>query len=252
VQGALCATLRRIGEPVVRRALRPLAAEIGAPRVPKVVPAADLNLGVWPEWFRPPAADDPPNARLCGFVFDAVDAAQPLAPDVAAFLAAGEPPVVAGFGSAASLHGADRYRMVADACEKLGRRCLLIGSSADAVAPTETRMVVSAAPYARVFPAASIVVHHGGFGTCAEAIRAGKPSLVTPFAFDQFDSAARVQDAGLGRWLAKKETNADGMAAALDALGRSDAVQEAARTAAARIASVPTGADRAAEWIAAS
>ena len=48
-----------------------------------------------------------------------------------------------------------------------------------------------------------------------------------------------------------QETYTDGMAAALDALGSSVAVREAARSAAARIGSVPTGADRAAEWIAA-
>jgi hypothetical protein len=30
----------------------------------------------------------------------------------------------------------------------------------------------------KVFPAASVIVHHGGFGTCAEPLRAGKGSLV--------------------------------------------------------------------------
>ena len=117
------------------------------------VPTADLNLGVWPEWFRPPAPDDPPQARMCGFVFDPVGASQQLSDRVESFLAAGDAPVVAGFGSAASLHAAERYRVVAAACEKLGRRCLLIGSSADAVAPRPALMVVPSAPYARVFPA---------------------------------------------------------------------------------------------------
>src|SRR5262249_61288437 len=113
-------------------------------------------------------------------------------------LAAGDAPVIAGFGSAASLHAAERYRTVADACRQLGRRCLLIGSSADAVTRSPNLMAVPSAPYVRTFPAAAVIVHHGGFGTCAEALRAGRPSLVTPFAFDQFDSAARVEDAGLG------------------------------------------------------
>ncbi len=247
VQGALTAVLRRLSEIVLRRALPPLAAEIGAPKVPGVVPAPDLNLGVWPEWFRPPAPDDPPRARMCGFAFDPVGPSQPLPRAVESFLAAGEAPIVAGFGSAASLHAAERYRAVAEACETLGRRCVLIGRSADAVTPSPNLLVVASAPYAQLFPAASAVVHHGGFGTCAEALRAGKPSLVTPFAFDQFDTAARLQDAGLGRWWNGKEN----MAATLDALLRSPSHAAAAHAAAARIATAPDGADRAAELIAA-
>jgi len=98
---------------------------------------------------------------------------------------------------------------VADACEKLGRRCLLIGASAGEVPPRAATLTVRAARYSSVFPAASVIVHHGGFGTCAEALRAGRPSLVTPIAFDQFDMAARVQDAGLGRGLRGDPTRAD-------------------------------------------
>ena len=250
VQGALTVVLRGLGEIVLRQALRRLAVEVGAPLVPDVVPAADLNLGVWPEWFRPPAPDDPPRARMCGFVYDHVDASQqPLPRDVESFLAAGDLPVVAGFGSAASLHAADRYRAVASACEKLRKRCILIGSSADVVAPTRDMMVVGSAPYARMFPAASAIVHHGGFGTCAEALRAGRPSLVTPFAFDQFDTAARVHDAGLGRWLVGNANDAGATAAALDSVLRSAPLTMATRDAAAKIAAVPDGADRAAELI---
>jgi rhamnosyltransferase subunit B len=249
VQGALTVALRAVVEAVLRRALRRVAAEIGAPALPGVVPDADLHLGVWPAWFRPPAPDDPPHATMCGFVFDSADAWDPLPTDLEAFLTAGDAPVVAAFGSAASLFAADRYRAVAGACERIGRRCVLIGSSAAAMAPAASRMVVPSAPYARIFPRASAVVHHGGFGTCAEALRAGKPSLVTPFAFDQFDTAARVHDAGFGRWFAGNPTSARAMAKALDSVLHSASLRAAARDAAAKIAVVPHGADRAAELI---
>ena len=249
LQGALNVLLRGIGEAVLGQVLRRFARTIGAPTPRGAIPDADLNLGVWPEWFRPPAPDDPPRARLCGFVFDAVDAAQPLSAEVETFLAGGEPPVVAGFGSAASLHAAERYRMVADACERLGRRCVLIGRSAAGVPANRDRLVVASAPYARLFPEAAAVIHHGGFGTCAEVLRAGKPNVVTPFVFDQFDTAARVDDAGLGRWLNGRARGAGALAAALDGVLRSDAIAAAARAAAARIAAAPSGADRATELI---
>ncbi len=249
VQSLLTVALRGMGEMAMRRALRRLAGAIDAPLLAAGVPPADLNLGIWPEWFRSPAPDDPPRSRLCGFVFDPVDASPPLPHDVASFLANGDAPVVAAFGSAASLHAADRYRAVANACATLGRRCLLIGASADMVASAPNLLTVAAAPYARVFPAASLVVHHGGFGTCGEVLRAGKPSLITPFAFDQFDTAARVDAAGLGRWVRGKATSAGVMAAALDAALRSPPLMTAACDAAAKIAADPAGAERAAELI---
>jgi UDP:flavonoid glycosyltransferase YjiC (YdhE family) len=209
---------------------------------------AALNLGVWPEWFRPPAPDDPPHAHLCGFVFGN-HPSQPLPFKVESFLAGGEAPVVAAFGSAASLHAADRYRAVANACQKLGRRCVLIGSSAKRVTPTPNVMSIAAAPYAKVFPAASVIVHHGGFGTCGEALRAGKPSLVMPFAFDQFDTAARVHNTGLGRWLHGEANSTEVVAAALDSILRNAPLACAARAASMKITAAPDGAGRAAELI---
>ncbi len=49
-----------------------------------------------------------------------------------------------------------------------------------------------------LFEAASIVVHAGGIGTTGQALRAGRPQLVVPYAHDQFDSALRVKRQGLG------------------------------------------------------
>jgi len=55
------------------------------------------------------------------------------------------------------------------------------------------------APYAALFPRAAAVVHQGGIGTTAEAMRAGRPMLVMPYAHDQPDNAARVCRLGVAR-----------------------------------------------------
>ncbi len=54
-------------------------------------------------------------------------------------------------------------------------------------------------PYARDLAAFDAVVHHGGAGITYAAILHGKPSLVVPHDYDQFDYAARVEHHGLGR-----------------------------------------------------
>ncbi len=245
VQGWLTVAMRGLGGVAAQRPLARLAAELGAPPVADIVRAATLNVGVWPEWFRRRAPDDPPRSEPCGFVFDG-DGQGSVSPAVAEFLAAGAPPVVAGFGSAASLHAARRYRAVAEACARLRQRCLLIGASAGTVPASPTVMTVDAASYRHVFPSAAVVVHHGGFGTCAEALRAGKASLVTPFAFDQYDTAARIDDAGLGRWFRGDATDAAAVASALASTLDDDAMRAAVRTAAERIAAAPDGAAHAA------
>jgi rhamnosyltransferase subunit B len=47
-----------------------------------------------------------------------------------------------------------------------------------------------------------MLVHHGGIGTTAQALRAGRPQLVIPMAHDQFDNAARVKRLGVGSRIA--------------------------------------------------
>jgi UDP:flavonoid glycosyltransferase YjiC (YdhE family) len=54
-------------------------------------------------------------------------------------------------------------------------------------------------PFDALLPQVAVLVHHGGIGTTAAALAAGIPQLVIPFAFDQFDNAARVARLGVGR-----------------------------------------------------
>jgi|GEM_PF-1376279 len=47
-------------------------------------------------------------------------------------------------------------------------------------------------------PRAAAIVHHGGVGTTAQALRSGRPQLIVPYLVDQPDNAARVQRLGAG------------------------------------------------------
>ena len=49
-----------------------------------------------------------------------------------------------------------------------------------------------------LFPKVAAIAHHGGAGTSAACFRSGVPSLVTPFAADQFEFARLTVKHGLG------------------------------------------------------
>jgi UDP:flavonoid glycosyltransferase YjiC (YdhE family) len=54
-------------------------------------------------------------------------------------------------------------------------------------------------PQEQVMPHAALVLSHGGFGTTVSALASGVPQVVVPlFAFDQFETASRVSEVGVG------------------------------------------------------
>jgi sterol 3beta-glucosyltransferase len=62
----------------------------------------------------------------------------------------------------------------------------------------EDVFVLDSAPHSRLFPRMAAVVHHGGAGTTGEGLRAGVPTVIVPFAFDQHFWGVRVKALGLG------------------------------------------------------
>jgi sterol 3beta-glucosyltransferase len=53
-------------------------------------------------------------------------------------------------------------------------------------------------PHDWLFPQVAAVVHHGGAGTTAAGLRAGKPSVICPFLGDQPFWGGIVQQLGVG------------------------------------------------------
>jgi sterol 3beta-glucosyltransferase len=55
-----------------------------------------------------------------------------------------------------------------------------------------------AAPHTWLFPKCGAVVHHGGAGTLAAGLKAGCPTVICPFIFDQQYFGGLVTDNKLG------------------------------------------------------
>jgi UDP:flavonoid glycosyltransferase YjiC (YdhE family) len=136
-----------------------------------------------------------------------------LAPELAQFLNEGEPPIIFTLGSSAVWGAGSFYTESIAAAQRLRRRAVLLFGNDPLNRPTQLlpRDVIAVAysPYAKLFPRASIIVHQGGIGTTAQALRAGKPMLVMPFGGDQYDNAARVVRLGAGRTIMRKQYRAE-------------------------------------------
>jgi UDP:flavonoid glycosyltransferase YjiC (YdhE family) len=86
-------------------------------------------------------------------------------------------------------------------------------------------------------PRACAVVHQGGVGTTAQALRSGRPMLVVPFSHDQPDNARRCVRRGVARTLPRRELGADSLTRELAALLADPAVARCAAEVGARVRS---------------
>lgn len=130
----------------------------------------------WPEWlhvtgywFLPPDLGWQPPAQLLQFLDD------------------GPPPVYIGFGSMHSDTAEHDTSVVLQTLTRLKQRAILTsgwGGLKPSDMPDHIYMT-DAVPHEWLFPRMQAVVHHGGGGTVAAALRAGVPAVTVPFLAEQ-------------------------------------------------------------------
>ncbi len=149
-----------------------------------------------------PQPDWPPHTRVCGTpVYDGTVADPQELQRLRAFLAAGEPPLVFALGSSAVWLAGGYWAAAIEAARQLGRRAILISGSTPLSDLPPSVCAFNYLPYSLTFPHACAVVHQAGIGTLSQALRAGRPQLITPVFFDQPDNAARTVRLGVARSL---------------------------------------------------
>ena len=122
------------------------------------------------------------------------------------------------------------------ATRRLGRRAVLLTPHREQVPPLPADALWL--PYVALgtlLPHSAALVHHGGIGTTAEALRAGVPQVIVPLAYDQFDNAARVEALAAGKRVQGGAAGARprALAAALRGVLNSEAIRAGCARAAA-------------------
>lgn len=197
------------------------------------------TLALFSSHFAKPQPDWPENVVCTGFPFyDRESFGKEMESGLAEFLDAGAPPVVFTLGSSAvmapgqffeeSMKAAQRFRI---------RAVLLVGvQSMAAAAVSDSVYAARYAPYSELLPRAAVTVHQGGIGTTAQALRAGRPMLVVPWAHDQPDNAYRIRKLDVGRSLKRSRYTARNAAAQLDRLLNDDSYTVSAKLLGPKIA----------------
>ena len=185
----------------------------------------ELIAGLYSPVLAPLPPDAPPRSCVVGFTFydRDKDSGATLSPDLQEFLENGSPPVVFTLGSFAVNDPARFYDDSATAARKIGRRAVLLVAPdrekemSERLASSDVH-VAGYVPHSLIFPRAAAIVHHGGIGTTAQAMRAGRPQLVSPALGDQADNAERLKRLGIARRLDHKRYNASKAAKLLNEL----------------------------------
>lgn len=195
-----------VADPTIKGPLNKLRKSLGLKGVERIFndwyQSPRRILGLFPSWYGRPQPDWPARLRMTGFVLEDPARRTPLSDELEEFLADGEAPILLTPGSA-NRHAARLLKAGVDGASMLKRRLILLTPYADQLPEDLSSGVlhVDQVSFSSIFPRCAGVIHHGGIGTCAEALRAGIPQLIVPFGFDQPDNATRLMRLGVGKYL---------------------------------------------------
>lgn len=173
------------------------------------------------------------NIRADGYWFLEQDPDWRPSPELQAFLDAGTPPVYVGFGSMVGLKPKELTQTIVDALQLAGVRAVLAtgwgGLEADTL--PESVFMLDQAPHDWLFPRMSAVVHHGGAGTTAAGLRAGKPSVICPYFGDQPFWGNRIHDLGVGsKPIPLKKLTAENLSEAIREVTTNQSIKDKAQS----------------------
>jgi sterol 3beta-glucosyltransferase len=116
------------------------------------------------------------------------------------FLRAGSAPIYIGFGSMRSYQPLETVELVEEALTQIGQRGILLVDP-DAYTThrrSDTLYLTNETAHDWLFPQMQAIVHHGGAGTTAASLQAGRPTVIVPSIAEQFFWGTLVARIGIG------------------------------------------------------
>ncbi len=121
------------------------------------------------------------------------------ASELKSFIENNDSPFFFGFGSPGMHEPRALIKLLMTAIERANIRAVIsLPKDMDVVTQSENIFIQKESiPHNWLFPRMAGIVHHGGAGTTAEALKAGAPSFITPLAVDQFFWGEKVYQLGV-------------------------------------------------------
>jgi rhamnosyltransferase subunit B len=162
---------------------------------------AILQIGFFPEWFGMRAKDWPENIKLVGFPLQNRASASTRS-ELDAFIEKYGAPIIFTSGTGVK-DVAELFQEGRKICEQLQVPGLFVGgnSGIEFLQGSNLCAHMEYIDFEYALPKSLAIVHHGGIGTTAQAIKAGIPQLIRPIKYDQPDNAERVYKLGLGTYV---------------------------------------------------
>jgi UDP:flavonoid glycosyltransferase YjiC (YdhE family) len=155
---------------------------------------------------------------VTGFWFDKIDEGWHPPPILADFLQKYPAPVYIGFGSMSTKNPEATMKIMVDALKQSGQAGIIYSGWAGLRANElpDNILLIDGAPHAWLFPRMTAVVHHGGAGTTAAALRAGVPATIVSHMADQPYWGRRIHELGVGaKPIPRHELSTERLAAAI-------------------------------------
>ncbi|OUD13758.1 glycosyltransferase [Thioflexithrix psekupsensis] len=204
-----------------------------------------------------PTAPSYAHYQACGFWFYASPAWQRWQPDEALrrFMEAGDPPLYLSFSSIPVVNPRQVLALHVRAAAQLGLRLVVQRGCAnfhadflpDDCDPKQVQFV-DFLPQDWLLPRTAAIIHHGGVGTLARALRHDCPMLIEPLGNDQFFNATRILKLQVGAAAHPHQITADSLARILERKVLNEQTRQHARILGEKIRA-EEGATVACEWI---
>jgi rhamnosyltransferase subunit B len=167
-----------------------------------------IRFALFPKWLVKKEEYQPKRIIFSDFLFCDIPGIGNITNNLEAFLSAEPQPILVTLGSIISggLINSNSEKYLFELTKKIAKindmRFIIISENlANENFDTKSIFITSKINLPEVLPRVKAIVHHGGIGTIAQALKFAVPQLMLPFGHDQFTNAGISDNLGVGAFI---------------------------------------------------